>query len=152
MTYRVVIYKYGIDGAEEEPDRIVGTGMTESKADRVERGVLRNLDTNRFCVATEREEGCLTIWGIYDPEIISRPRINAREVRHLRREMAWGCHAQLPKGHRQVFLSERLALDAEYERAQGSHKSACETLERATKHLAATAKRWHDKYGEERSI
>ncbi len=56
MTYRVVVYEFGEGGEKMKEVKVIGKGMSEHKADRVERGVLINLDTERFCVVAEEEE------------------------------------------------------------------------------------------------
>jgi hypothetical protein len=51
MTYRVVVKKH--DGNVE---RVIAEGKSERAAERIEMGVLTNLDTDRFFVEVEEED------------------------------------------------------------------------------------------------
>ncbi len=52
MTYRVIIKSYETG----EVIKTIGTGLTEKKADKVDSGVNRNLNHERFFTLVEEEE------------------------------------------------------------------------------------------------
>lgn len=51
MTYRVVVRRF--DGSEE---KVIASGCSERSAERIEMGILRNLDVENWGVVMEPED------------------------------------------------------------------------------------------------